>query len=98
MFFSSTCLASYFRFREEAVKKSGNPNVLRKTPSEIENRMYLKAETKVCAHSLIVSLCKERFQYYLQYCLDFVILFHSKTCIFSIKDRLLNLMTPYFLF
>ena len=61
VFFSLTCLASYFRFREEAVKKSGNPNVMMKNPSEMENQVYLKAKTKVCAHSLIVSLCKERF-------------------------------------
>ena len=54
VFFSLTCLASYFRFREEAVKKSGNPNVLMKNPSEMENQVYLKAKTKVCAHSLII--------------------------------------------
>ncbi|CAH3120385.1 unnamed protein product, partial [Porites lobata] len=32
---------------EEAVKRSGNPNVLMKNPSESENQMYLKAKTKV---------------------------------------------------
>ena len=61
VFFSSTCLASYFRFREEAVKNSGNPNVMMKNPSKMENQVYLKAKTRVCAHSLIVSLCEERF-------------------------------------
>ena len=61
VFFSSTCLASYFRFREKALKTSGNPKLMMKNPREMENQVYLRAETKVCAHSLIVSFCKERF-------------------------------------
>ena len=32
---------------EEAVKKSGNPNVMMKNPSEMENLVYLKAKSKV---------------------------------------------------
>ena len=43
---------------EEAVKKSGNPNVMMKNPSEIENRVYLKAETKVEYLSYVFHLLK----------------------------------------
>ena len=32
---------------EEAVKNSGNPNVMMKNPSEMENLVYLNAKTKV---------------------------------------------------
>ena len=32
---------------EEAVKKSGNPNVMMKNPSDMENQVFLKAKTRV---------------------------------------------------
>ncbi|CAH3019231.1 unnamed protein product, partial [Porites evermanni] len=32
---------------EEAVKNSGNPNVMMKNPSKMENQVYLKAKTRV---------------------------------------------------
>ena len=32
---------------EEAVKRSGNPNMMMSNPSDMENQLYLKAETRV---------------------------------------------------
>ena len=34
-------------YSEEAVKRSGNPNVMMKNPSEMESQVYSKAKTKV---------------------------------------------------
>lgn len=32
---------------EEAVKRSGNPNMMMSNPSDMENQLFLKAETRV---------------------------------------------------
>ena len=56
-FFSLTCLASYFRFREEAVKRTYDPNGRIRNPSEMENQVYLKAKTKVCITCNIPLIC-----------------------------------------
>lgn len=32
---------------EEAVKRSGNPNMMMSNPGDMENQLFLKAETKV---------------------------------------------------
>lgn len=55
-------LVSYFRFSEEAVKRSGNPNVMMKNPGEMESQVYSKAKTKVNAFVTCISSFK-KFQF-----------------------------------
>lgn len=41
------------RFSEDAVRRTGNPHMIMKTPSEVENEVFSKASSKVSEDVLI---------------------------------------------
>ena len=50
---------SVFMISEDAVKRSGNPNVMMKNPNEMESQVYSKANNKVSDDIMCVSVSQK---------------------------------------